>query len=157
MEAIKNLIQVEDKGDINLFEFMNSEYFLRKNITKWSPIFDTKENINSDFLILVQFDSLPERVIAATVPDVLDNETFRPLIGMLNLTNNISYYSARRIKEYFRLVILHELTHALGFLYQMFYFFPGGINNTVSVEYIRGAYRYVIKTPKVLEMAKKVF
>ena len=37
---------------------MNSEYFLRKNITKWSPIFDTKENINSDFLILVQFDSL---------------------------------------------------------------------------------------------------
>lgn len=76
---------------------------------------------------------------------------------MLNLTNNISYYSARRIKEYFRLVILHELTHALGFLYQMFYYFPGGINNTVSVEYIRGAYRYVIKTPKVLEMAKKYF
>ena len=136
---------------------MNSEYFLRKNITKWSTIFDTKENINSDFLILVQFDSLPERVIAAAVPDVLDNETFRPLIGMLNLTNNISYYSARRIKEYFRLVILHELTHALGFLYQMFYYFPGGINNTVSVEYIRGAYRYVIKTPKVLEMAKKYF
>ena len=136
---------------------MNSEYFLRKNITKWSPIFDTKENINSDFLILVQFDSLPERVIAAAVPDVLDNETFRPLIGMLNLTNNISYYSARRIKEYFRLVILHELTHALGFLYQMFYYFPGGINNTVIVEYIRGAYRYVIKTPKVLEMAKKYF
>ena len=76
---------------------------------------------------------------------------------MLNLTNNISYYSARRIKEYFRLVILHELTHALGFLYQMFYYFPVGINNTVSVEYIRGAYRYVIKTPKVLEMAKKYF
>ena len=81
VEAIKKLIQVEDKGDINLFEFMNSEYFLRKNITKWSTIFDTKENINSDFLILVQFDSLPERVIAAAVPDVLDNETFRPLIG----------------------------------------------------------------------------
>ena len=157
VEVIKNLIQVEDKGDTNLFEFINSDYFLRLNIIKWNPIFDRKENINYDFLILVKFDSLPGRVIAAAVPDILDNETSRPLTGILTLSNNTSFYSARRVKEYFRLIILHELTHALGFLYQMFYIFPGGINNTVGLEYIRGAIRYVIKTPKVLEMAKKYF
>ena len=157
VESIKNLIHVEDRGDANLFEFINSDYFLRLNIIKWNSIFDRKENINSDFLILVKFDSLPGNVIAAAVPDRLDNETSRPLTGILTISNNTSYYSVRRVKEYFRLIILHELTHALGFLYQMFFYFPGGINNTVGVEYIRGAYRYIIKTPKVLEMAKKYF
>ena len=157
VEAIKNLIQVEDRGDINLFEFVNSEYFMGLNITKWNSIFDKMGNINSDFLIIVKFDSLPERVIASAIPNKLDSETNRPLTGILTIANNTSYFSARRVKEYFRLIILHELTHALGFLYSMFYYFPGEINNTIGYEYIRGAYRYVIKTPKVIEVAKKYF
>ena len=160
VEGIKNLLQVEDKGDNNLFSFINSAYFIKNNITKWSSVFDSGENINADFLIIVKFDfenAFPENVIASAIPIDWDKDTLRPLVGMLTITKDVNYYSYRRVKEYFRLVLLHELTHALGFLYTMFPYFPGGAENTYTTEYIRYSYRYIIKTPKVIETARKYF
>ena len=160
VEGIKNLLQVEDKEDNNLFSFLNSQYFIKNNITKWSSVFDTGENINADFLIIVKFDfenAFPENVIASAIPIDWDKDTLRPLVGLLTITKDVNYYSYRRVKEYFRLVLLHELTHALGFLFTMFPYFPGGIENTYKTEYIRNYYRYIIKTPKVIETARKYF
>ena len=53
-------------------------------------------------------------------------------------------------------MIFHELTHILGFLYDSFQFFPGGLNNTVKRQVdSRGINRMYIITPTVVDLAKK--
>jgi hypothetical protein len=49
------------------------------------------------------------------------------------------------------------LTHALGFLSGMFQYYPGGLDNTIKKETIRGIERTIMITPKVVEHAKKYF
>ena len=126
VEGIKGLIEMEDIGDINLFSNVNPYFFTYNNIPRWSPIFEQGSNINSDFLIIVKFDTIhefPQGVLASAIPIMLDSETNRPLVGLLTITVDESYFSMRRVVEYFKLVLLHELTNALGFLYTMFPFF----------------------------------
>ena len=162
VEAIKDIINVEDRDDLNPFNGVKfQELFLKYSITYWSPIFNNNgASINSDFIIMVKFDFenlFPQGVIASAIPALLDPETNRPLLSILTITKDASFFSKRRALEYFRLVLLHELTHALGFLWGMFPFFPKGYNDTIKTEYIRYAYRTLIITPKVVEMAKKYF
>ena len=76
---------------------------------------------------------------------------------ILTITIDTLFFTLRRVTEYFSLVILHELTHALGFLYTMFPYFPNGAEGTYTKANIRGVERTVIKTPKVLEVARKYF
>ena len=52
---------------------------------------------------------------------------------------------------------MHELTHALGFLYDMFQYFPNGLDATLNISTVRGYQRTHIKTKKVVETAKKYF
>ena len=160
VEGIKGLIEMEDIGDINLFSNVNPYFFTYNNIPRWSPIFEQGSNINSDFLIIVKFDTIhefPQGVLASAIPIMLDSETNRPLVGLLTITVDESYFSMRRVVEYFKLVLLHELTHALGFLYTMFPYFPNGIEGTYKKVKIRNIERTIIKTKKVVEIAKKYF
>ena len=160
VEAIKDLIEVEDKDNMNLFDHINSTFFSTYGITKWNNVFDKGSKINSDFLIVLKYDlnnEFPPRVIASALPIAFEQGTYRPIVGLLTITKDTSYYSYRRVREYFRLVLLHELTHALGFLYDMFPLFPGGRENTYTTEIIRYVNRTIIKTPKVVEIAKKYF
>ena len=162
VEAIKGLIQVKDTGDdTNYFKDVIHGFFREHNIQSWSPIFDNGADIKSDFLIIVKFDTeykFPKGVLASAYPLYLEPDTKRPLISLLTITTDPQYFNMRRVNEYFSEVILHELTHALGFLNSMYDHFPGGRENTVNnQEIIRGVQRSIIKTPKVVELAKKYF
>jgi len=161
VEAIKSLIEVEDKGNINLFNFIDSEFFSKYQITKWSSIFDNKNsNINSDLLIIMKFDTdiiLTQGIIASSDPIILDHETNRPLVAIITITKETNIYSRKRINEYLRLVFLHELFHALGFSKSMFDYFPQGKKGTYTTEIIRNVNRTIIITPKVVEIAKKYY
>ena len=162
VEAIKGLIQVKDTGDeTNYFKDVIHGFFREHNIQSWSPIFDNGADIKSDFLIIVKFDTeynFPKGVLASAYPLYLEPDTKRPLISLLTITTDPQYFNMRRVNEYFSEVILHELTHALGFLNSMYDYFPGGRENTVNnQEIIRGVQRSIIKTPKVVELAKKYF
>ena len=161
VEAIKNLIEKEDEGDINLFSFINSEFFLSYKITKWSPIFDNQSsNINCDLLIILKFDTdniLTKGIIASADPIIIDPETNRPLVAIITITKETNIFSKNRIYEYLRLVFLHELIHALGFLKSMFDYFPQGSKGTYTTEIIRNVNKTIIITPNVVEMAKKYF
>ena len=111
VEAIKNLIEVEDKGNTNLFNFIDSEFFSSYQISKWSPIFDNKNsNINSDLLIIMKFDTdniISNGIIASADPIKLDPETNRPLVAIITLTKETNIYSKKRIHEYLRLIFFH--------------------------------------------------
>ena len=160
VEGIKGLINVEDNGNVNYFKDVVLNLFRDNNIIKWDPIFDNGADINSDFLIVVKFDEehkLPSGVLASAMPIYLDPNTYRPIIGLLTITLEQSYFKLNRATEYFSEVYLHELTHALGFLYSMFQYFPNGLEGTITTAEIRRISRTLIKTPKVLEIAKKYF
>ena len=160
VEGIKGLLEVEDKGDINYFKDIIIEIFNKNNITKWDPIFDKGADIKSDYLIIVKFDTdgeFPEGVLASAVPIYLEPDTNRPLVGLLVISTEKSFFNKRRVTEYFSEVILHELTHALGFLYDMFQYFPNGLDATLNISTVRGYQRTHIKTKKVVETAKKYF
>ena len=161
IKGLTGLIEVEDIGDENIFSFINTtEVFVNKSVYSWDPIFDSDSNIQSDFLIIVKFDNkgeLPPGVLASAVPIALDEENHRPLIGLLIIGIDTSFFSFGKVSEYFSKVFLHELTHALGFLYSMFQYYPNGFYGTVIQKYIRGALRQMIATPKVLEIAKTYY
>ena len=160
VEGIKGLIKVEDRGNINYFKDIIPDLFTRNNIIMWDPIFDNGADIKSDFLIVVKFDIerlFPQGILASAVPIHIDPDTNRPLVGLLTITLDKSSFYLRRALEYFSEVLLHELTHALGFLYTMFPYFPNGDEGTYKTKIIRGVERTIIKTPKVLEISRKYF
>ena len=160
VEGIKGLIEVVPNDETNYYKDVIKNLFAQYNILRWDPIFDNNSDIKSDFLIIVKFDTernFPQGVLASAMPIYLEPETNRPLIGLLTITIDTNYFTLRRVEEYFSEVILHELTHALGFLYTMFRHFPNGEDGTFTKAYIRGIERTIIKTPKVLEVARKYF
>ena len=159
IKGFTGLIEVEEETE-NLYSDITSEFFINNGIHKWSPIFDNGSDIKSDFLILAKIDNtneLPRGVLASAVPIMQDSVNGRPLAGLLVISNDSNMFNYGRIKEYFSQVFLHELTHALGFLYTMFPYFPGGFTKTVAQYTIRGVPRNVIITPKVLEVARKYY
>ena len=160
VEGIKGLIQVEDTGNLILSKEQIMGIFNIYNIRQWNSIFNEGVNINSDFLILVKFDTenaFPQGVLASALPGYLDLTTYRPIVGVLTISTDTSFFTKDRVTEYFSEVLLHELTHALGFLDSMFRYFPGGREGTLTTVTLRGVQRTIVKTPKVVEVAKKYF
>ena len=163
VNGMQDLIEVEDIGDTNLYSDIDMKSLFNNNlIYQWSPIFDSTNDIQSDFLLLVKFDNnnqnpLPSGVLASAIPIAPEPETNRPIIGLLTVSTETSFYSRGRISEYFSEVFLHEITHALGFLYTMFQYYPNKMEGTISTETIRGVVRNVIITPTVMEVAKKYY
>ena len=83
------------------------------------------------------------------MPIYLDPDTNRPLIGLLTISIEQSFFIQRKVTEYFSEVLLHELTHALGFLNTMFPYFPNGAEGTYTKAFIRNVERTIVNTPKV--------
>ena len=159
VDGIKGLLEVEDIGGKNLYSNVDMyQIFSDNGIYKWNPIFDTTKNIQADLLILVKFDyTLPNGILASGIPLYPDSETNRPIISLISIGVDKSFYNKDKVYEYFSEVFLHELTHALGFLYTMFPYYPGGEDGTFASKPIRGVYRKVIITPTVMKVAKKYF
>ena len=159
INGIKNLLEVEQDSD-NIFSWIDPSFFEYYKVYKWNSIFENGSDIKSDFLIIVKIDNineLPNGVLASALPISFHPLTNRPIVGLLTLSNNPNVYNYGRVKEYFSQVYLHELTHALGFLYTMFPYYPGGLEKTITKYVRRGIERNLIITPKVLEVAKKYF
>jgi hypothetical protein len=158
LNGIKSLIQVEEV-DQSLFNDAYS-YFYNNYVYNWNPIFNRKVvDIKSDFVLAVRFaniEEFPPGVLAAAVP-IKFGYNYKPIIGLLMIGIDTSFYSHDRVMEYFSEVFLHELTHALGFLGGMFQYYPGGLENTIKNKKIRGIERTIMITPKVVEHAKKYF
>ncbi len=88
------------------------------------------------------------------MPIYLYEVTKRPIVGLLTVSYSADFYAYNHYKEYFSLVFLHELTHALGFLESMFQYFPQK-NDLLIKKTIRGVEHTLIKSPRVVERARK--
>ena len=158
IDALSNILEVEDYGN-DIFTDLTPQLMYDNKIYNWDPMFNNNLDIPADLIILARFEEneFPPGVLASAMPILLYKYTNRPIVGLLTVSRDESFFSYTNIKEYFSVVFLHELTHALGFLETMFPFFPQGIDNILMKKVIRGVERTLIKTPKVVERAKKYF
>ena len=159
INALKDIFEVENYGnDIfgNLTETFLKDYKIND---RNSTLYDSPE-IPADLIIIAKIEEegeFPQGVLASAMPILLYPLTNRPIVGLLTVSRSESFYSSSHIQEYFSVVFLHELTHALGFLESMYPYFPQGIDNILMQKEIRGKTRTLIKTPKVVERARKYF
>ena len=131
------------------------EDILDIGIKKWdeTKIGDQAKNKNIgmqtlgiDLYIFVSFnDELGDNAIAGAAPEYYDEETKRPIIGLICINRNIDY-TVENSRYFFESTVIHEVTHVLGF--NIIYFKDLNMIYTRKDRY--GIERYYLKSPKVL-------
>ena len=123
------------------------------------------DGINADLVILLKFiESGEENLLLdnemASISNkfIYDEETKRPIVGVIYISTNIDVNKGN-LDIYLQYLFLHELTHVLGFHYDLFKYYPGGLNNTIKTknEERTGKEKKFVITPKVVDFAKKYF
>ena len=159
VKALSDFLEVEDYGNDIFYGLLTQDFFNYYKIYSWNPIFNNNANIPADLIILAKFqevDEFPPGVLASAMPIYLYELTKRPIVGLLTVSYSADFFAYNNYQEYYSLVFLHELTHALGFLESMFPFFPQQ-NDLLMKKVIRGVERTLIKSPRVVERARKYF
>ena len=159
VKALTDILEVEQYGN-DIFTDLTDQFLYYYKIYSWNPLFNNKENIPADLIIIAKFEEegeFPQGVLASAMPLLLYKLTNRPIVGLLTVSRSENFYLYSNVKEYFSFIFLHELTHALGFLESMFPYFPQGVDNILMQKELRGIQRTLIKTPKVVETARKYF
>ena len=111
------------------------------------------KDLGIDLFIFGRFDDkMDEMTLANAGARYTDMDTGQPIVGLVNINTKVNYGKIKS-KEYFQSIILHEFTHILGFSNNYFNKFNFLFNKTDEFNVVR----YYIKSPKVLEVAKKYF
>ena len=143
INALKDILEVENYGN-DIFGDLTETFFEYYRINyRDSTLYDSPE-IPADLIIIAKIEEegeFPQGVLASAMPILLYRLTNRPIVGLLTVSRSESFYSSSHIQEYFSVVFLHELTHALGFLESMYPYFPQGIDNILMQKEIRGKTR----------------
>ena len=115
---------------------------------------DNMKNLGIDLIIFGRIDDkMDNQTLASAGPKYSVEETGQPLIGLVNINANVNY-SKINSKEYFQSIVIHELTHILGFLSSYFTKYYHNIFNRTDEN---GIMRFYINSSKVLEVSKKYF
>ena len=123
------------------------------------------EGVDADLVILLKFiDSedknllLDNEIASISTRFILDEKTKRPIVGVIYINKNIDINKGN-INIYLNSLFLHELTHILGFYYDLFQYFPGGLDKTVKKKFEErtNKEKIFITTSNVVEFAKKYY
>ena len=163
VNGISKLLEIKQFED-NVFSNLDSTLLNKHYIYKWDERLNNTEKISLDYdyVLIVRFqvenDNFPYGVLAGAMPILLEENTNRPIVGLMIITNYSTYFEKENAENYFSNIFIHELTHGFGFLRGAFEYFPGGIQNTLYNDTdSNGIERFYIKTEKVLSFAKKYF
>ena len=125
-----------------------------------SDLMPNSKGILTDLVILIRLRNENED-IKYELPEAsavyIDEYTKRPILGVLVI--NDEFEIKINSQDYLEYLLLHGITHILGFSYNLFSSFPGQLSSTIIIEKeIRtNKEKYKIRTPKVLEFARKYF
>ena len=138
--------------------------FKSKNINK--SLLIEGSGVEADLVILLKFiETNDEKLLkdneisSISNKFILDEITKRPIIGVIYLNSNNININKSNIDLYLKSIFLHELTHILGFHYDLFQYFPGGLSKTIQTkkEKRTNKEKKFIITPKVIDFAKKYY
>ena len=151
-KPLNSKIKIKNEQDLKEWKF--TKYKIDQNIMPKG------EGILCDLLILIRFKNEKEEMkyeFPEATAVYIDEYTKRPILGILVINNEFEI--KRNTQDYLEYLLLHSITHILGFSYNLFSSFPGQLSSTILIEKeIRtNKEKYKIKTPKVLEFAKKYF
>ena len=102
--------------------------------------------------IFFNFKQIGDTPASTTIISVNDLGT--PLFAVIRLSKD--FLNSRLNSNYIEALMLHELTHVLGFHEDIFIYEPN-FNDMLMQEEINGVKHSYIKSPKVLEFARKYF
>ena len=164
IDGLKKLIKVE-QYDENFLDGLNSQLIIENKIYKWKDELNNIKEVakNYDYVLFLRFLNETETPPGITVqasgnPILLAQNTNRPIAGVLRTIKDKSFYSQDNFDDYFSKVYFHELIHALGFLEPAWGLMPGGTEKNLLVETDEhGIERYYLKSPKLMEFAKKYY
>ena len=164
LDIIKSLFKVRKVekeyfiSDKFLTEFFGLELWDKEKIgdeAKSKNI--TLESLGIDLYIFVKFlpqEELGYTILAAAAPGYFDNSTGQPSMGILFLNKDYKYSRGNSL-IHLENVVLHELTHVLGFSrFILTYFFPHICFNKTDAD---GFVRPYLNSTKLLKVAKKYF
>ena len=123
---------------------------ISENINKYCGITEMEDEtkigfVNSDIFIFPMIDdSLSNGVLAAAAPCLI-SQSYRPMAGIVLINRHLSLNKRNDFNYYMKNLLLHELTHVLGF-HPIFF-------NNLNLIYTETSNTY-INSPKALEKAK---
>jgi len=113
-------------------------------------------SLGIDLVIFSRFQkfasSSSSTILASAGQLYTDSKNNQPICGKVNINYEIDF-SKKGIEEYLTSVLIHELTHVLGFSSSYFNYFK--FNFTQIDKY--GIKRFYLKSPNVIKVAKKYF
>ena len=92
-------------------------------------------------------------ILASATPILFDNESHQPIAGIVNINPQIEF-SKKGIEEYLTSILVHELTHVLGFGESFFVRFN---YNLTKIDEKYGIKKSYLRSPKLINVAKKYF
>ena len=138
------------------------EMLLRHSINYWdkTKIGDKSKDgmavLNIDLYIFIRFGDYKEMgnsTLASASSKYVDQDSGQPLFGLISINKEVDYTKVNSLR-YFELILLHEMTHVLGFTQ---YFFTTFYHNFFQRTDNYGIKRTYINSTKVVEVARKYF
>jgi hypothetical protein len=135
------------------------------NVTKWDKtiigdeaIIENKgtATLGIDLYLFVFFkdkNEMGETVLASAGPAIIDSDNKQPLIGRVNINREVDYSKTNSLR-YLEGILVHELTHVLGFSSTYFVDF---MNICYKAPDANGIEKYYLNSKKLLDTAKKYF
>ena len=133
-------------------EYINEELFPPSKLEEGFLF----KSLGYDLIIFGRIDYLGESTIAnakAFWMDTYNNGDGQPFSGIVTINNKFDY-SVEKSQEFFQSVIIHELTHVLGFSN---YFFTNYFHNVLWKLDSNRVNRTYINSTKVLKIARDYF
>ena len=114
------------------------------------------EGVDYDLVIFFSIDDNTQYFTSINL--LKDNETNRTIVSGIHIPFSIASIQVKNNNAYIKSLLFHEFTHILGFLYDSFQYFPGGLESTIKTQTnSRGISKAYIITPTVVRLAKQYF
>lgn len=108
------------------------------------------------FPIAHKGEEIGQNVIAYGGTCFLTHNTNRPFVGVVHINSEFDFTKGNAMK-YFTKVIIHEMTHILGFSFHLYNFYKKSSQPVTKSILVNGLLRTVICTPKVVKVAREYY
>ena len=156
VKMLQKLIKVKE---LNYKIVINQNDLNKWGISKYSQTLT--QGIDTDLIVLVKYIENGNFYMSSE-PKYIDENTKRPIVGIIYIYDRFisDVYNKKNRLYYTECLFLHQFIHILGFLYELFRYYPGGINNVISSiesDTRSNIMRSYVITSKVIEYAKKYY
>ena len=166
IKIVKKLISVNTlRYPINKITSEDLTQWGFKSDNIYKQLLSNGKGVDADLVVLLKIIETGEEdllmdneIVSFSNKFILDEETKRPIVGVIYINSNIDI-NLSNFDVYLKSLLLHQLTHILGFYYDLFQYFPGGLDRTITTqkELRTKVEKKFIKSPKVVDFAKKYF